>query len=41
MKAEIAEVIRDVFNSPTLEVAQSMKPQAIDKYQKRAPESSK
>ena len=33
--------IRDILNSPTLEVAQSMKRQAIDKYQKRAPESSK
>ena len=38
MRSEIAEVMREIFNSPTLEMAQEMKQRAIDKYQKSAPE---
>lgn len=38
MKLEIAEVVREIFNSPTLEIAQEMKRQAIERYQKKAPE---
>ncbi|MFI5344725.1 MAG: IS256 family transposase [Chlamydiales bacterium] len=41
MKSEIAEVMRDIFNSPTLEMAREMKRKAIEKYQKRAPEFAK
>lgn len=41
MRAEIAEVMRGIFNSPTLEIAQEMKRQAIEKYRKRAPEFAK
>lgn len=41
MKAEIAEVMREIFNSPTLEMAQEMKRQALEKYKKRAPEFAK
>lgn len=41
MKPEIAEVMRDIFNSSTLEMAQDMKRRAIDKYRKRAPEFAK
>lgn len=41
MKLEIAETMREIFNSPTLEVAREMKRQAIKKYEKRAPEFSK
>lgn len=41
MRSEIAEVVRELFNSPTLEIAQEMKRQAIEKYQKRAPEFAK
>jgi len=38
MRTEIAEVMREIFNSPTLEMALEMKRRAIEKYQKRAPE---
>lgn len=38
MKLEIADAVRDIFNSPTLEMAIQMKQLAIEKYQKRAPE---
>jgi len=41
MRGEIAEVMRDIFNSPTLKIAQEMKLQAIEKYQKKAPEFAK
>ena len=41
MRGEIADVMRDIFNSPTLEIAQAMKRKAIDNYQKRAPEFAK
>jgi transposase-like protein len=37
-RVEIAEVMREIFNSPTLEMALEMKRRAIEKYQKRAPE---
>ena len=38
MKVEIANAVRDIFNSPTLEMAEEMKRQVIEKYQKSAPE---
>ena len=38
MKAEIADAIRDIFNSPNLEMAQEMKRQTIEKYKTKAPE---
>lgn len=38
MRLEIAEVMREIFNSPTLEIAQEMKRRAIEKYSKKAPE---
>jgi len=41
MRSEIAETMREIFNSPTLEMAQEMKRQAIERYQKRAPEFAK
>lgn len=41
MKSEIAEVMREIFNSPTLEVAQETKRKAIEKYRNRAPEFAK
>jgi len=41
MRLEIAEVMREIFNSPTVEIAQEMKRRAIEKYQKRAPEFAK
>lgn len=41
MRQEIADVMREIFHSPTLEVANQMKRQAIEKYQKRAPEFAK
>ena len=40
-RAEIAEVMREIFNSPTLEMALEMKRRAIEKYQRRAPEFAK
>lgn len=41
MRLEIGEVMREIFSSPTLEMAQEMKRRAIEKYQKRAPEFAK
>lgn len=41
MRGEIAETMREIFNSPTLAMAQEMKRLAIEKYQKRAPEFAK
>lgn len=41
MRNEIAETMREIFNSPTLEIAQEMKRRAIEKYLKRAPEFAK
>ena len=41
MKGEIAETMREIFNSPTLEIAHEMKRRAIEKYRKRAPEFAK
>ena len=41
MKVEIADVIREIFNSPPLEMALEMKRRAVEKYQKRAPEFAK
>ena len=41
MREEIAETVRGICTSPTLEVALEMKRQAIEKYQKRAPEFAK
>lgn len=38
MRQEIAEVMREIFNSPTLEIAREMKRRAVENYQKRAPE---
>lgn len=41
MRLEIAEAMRDIFNSPSLELAQEMKRRVIEKYQKRAPDFCK
>jgi transposase-like protein len=41
MRGEIAETVREIFNSPTLAIAQEMKRLAVEKYQKRAPEFAK
>ena len=41
MKGEIAETVRSIFNSPTLEIAQEMKKCAVQEYEKKAPEFSK
>jgi putative transposase len=41
MRSEIAEVMREIFNSPTLEMALAMKRQAIEKYRTKAPEFTK
>lgn len=38
MRSEIAEAIRDIFNSPTLEMAREMVRRVAEKYQKKAPE---
>jgi transposase-like protein len=38
MRLEIGEVMREIFNSPTLEMAREMTSRAVAKYQKRAPE---
>jgi putative transposase len=38
MRLEIAEVMREIFNSSTLEMAQELKRLAIEKYKRRAPE---
>jgi len=41
MRLEIAEVMREIFNSPTVEMAREMARRAIEKYRKRAPEFGK
>ena len=41
MRAEIADVMREIFTSPTLEMALETKRRAVEKYQKRAPEFAK
>jgi transposase-like protein len=41
MKGEIAETLREIFNSPTLAMAREMKRLAIERYQKKAPEFAK
>lgn len=41
MRLEIAEVMREIFDSPNAEIAQQMKRRAIEKYWTRAPEFSK
>lgn len=41
MRLEIAETVRDIFNSPTLDIALEMKRRAIEKYRKKAPEFAK
>lgn len=41
MRLEIAEVMREIFNSPTLEIAREMVRRAVVKYQKLAPEFAK
>lgn len=41
MRLEIAETMREIFNSPSLEMAREMKQRAVEKYQKRAPEFAK
>ncbi len=41
MRSEIAEVMREIFNSPNLEMALEMKRQALEKYKTRAPEFAK
>lgn len=41
MKGEIAEAVRGILNSPTLEMAEEMKRRTIKEYEKKAPEFSK
>lgn len=41
MKAEIAETMREIMHSPTLDMALEMKRRATEKYAKRAPEFAK
>lgn len=41
MRSEIADVMREIFNSSTLEMAREMARRAVEKYQKRAPEFAK
>jgi transposase-like protein len=41
MKLEIGEVMREIFNSPTIEIAREMTRRAIERYQKRALEFAK
>lgn len=38
MRSEIAEVMREIFNSPNLGMAKEMTRRALEKYQKSAPE---
>ena len=38
MRLEIGEAMREIFNSPTLEMAREMKHLVVEKFQKRAPE---
>jgi transposase-like protein len=41
MRGEIAETVREILHSPTLDIALEMKRQAIERYKKRAPEFAK
>ena len=41
MRGEIAGVMREIFNCPTLEIAQEMKLRAIERCRKKAPEFAK
>lgn len=41
MKLEMGEVLREIFNSPTIEIAYEMKRRAVERYHKSAPEFSK
>ena len=41
MRGEIAETMREIFNSPTLAMARETARLAIERYQKRAPEFAK
>jgi len=41
MRLEIAESMREIFNSPTAEMARQVAKQAVVKYEKKAPEFSK
>ena len=41
MRSEIAETMREIFNSPSLEMAREMKRLAIETYEKKAPEFAK
>ncbi len=41
MRSEIGEVMREIFNSPTLEIALEMKRRAVEKYKTKAPEFAK
>ena len=41
MRMEIGEVMREIFNSPTLEFALEMKRRAVEKYQNSAPQFAK
>lgn len=38
MKGEIADVMREIFNSPSLEIALEMKRRAVERYCQRAPD---
>ena len=37
MRGEIAKVIRDILQSPTIEISRELKRQAIEKYEKKGP----
>lgn len=41
MRSEIAEVMRDIFTSPTIEMAREMTRKIVEEYRKRAPEFAK
>lgn len=41
MRADIAETMREILNSPTLEMAREMTRRAVEAYRKRAPEFAK
>lgn len=41
MRLEIGDVMREIFSSPTLEIAREMIRQAVEKYRTRAPEFAK
>jgi len=41
MRGEIADTMREIFNSPNGDMAREMKRQAIERYKKRAPEFAK